>query len=241
MIDARATGKRIGLWAAFAAALALNAAWYFTVRQNDAVVRALPPPPSVDTVRIASLSEPVAAAKAVMLWLQAFDNQPGISIPFSRLDYQTLVTWLKTVRELDPRSQYPLLAASRIYTAVNDEEKLRTIMDYVFTEFYKDPAAHWPWLAQVAVLAKHRLQDQTLALKYARALADTRRDIDIPAWARQLELVLLEEQGELETLRVLIGGLLISGKITDAQEQRYLELMLHRMDTSQQQSTNQTK
>ncbi len=43
--------------------------------------------PSVPLLRATSLDEPIALSKMLMLYLQAFDNQPGISIPFREMDY----------------------------------------------------------------------------------------------------------------------------------------------------------
>ena len=48
----------------------------------------------------------------------------------------------------------------------------------------------------------------------------------IPHWARDLQILLLEDLGELETARILIGGLLASDAIEDPQELRYLERKL---------------
>ena len=43
------------------------------------------------------------------LYLQAFDNQPGVSIPFRDLDYRRVTQWLETILALDAAGQYPLL------------------------------------------------------------------------------------------------------------------------------------
>lgn len=185
------------------------------------------------------MGEPAALARATMLWLQAFDNQAGVSVPFRQLDYARLQDWLDLVLKLDKNTVYPLMAASRIYTSVTDNDRLESIMEFVYSRYHDNPTKNWPWLAQVAVLAKHRLLDNELALKYANALADSPRDVEIPAWARQIQLVLLDEMGEQEALRVLIGGLLVSGQVTDAQEQRFLELMLERMGAIGQDTLNQ--
>ena len=47
---------------------------------------ALEAPPPITVLRAAALGEPVAMAQLTALYLQAFDNQPGISIPFKDLD-----------------------------------------------------------------------------------------------------------------------------------------------------------
>lgn len=223
----------------FVLSLLSNGLWYYTQQGRVAIMRNLPDVPPPHFMQIASMGEPAALARATMLWLQAFDNQAGVSIAFRQLDYARLQGWLDVVSKLDKNTVYPLMAASRIYTSVNDDERLESIMEYVYSHYHENPKKNWPWLAQVAVLAKHRLHDNDLALKYANALADSSRDVEIPAWARQIQLVLLDEMGEQEALRILIGGLLVSGQVTDAQEQRFLELMLERMRTTGQDTLNQ--
>jgi len=44
-----------------------------------------------------SLGEPIALAQWLTLYLQAFDNQPGVSIPFQDLDYPRVIRWLDTI------------------------------------------------------------------------------------------------------------------------------------------------
>lgn len=201
----------------------------------------LPDAPSQATARVATLGDPIAAAKLGVLWLQSHDNQPGISVPFRSIEYARLKRWLKLLLDLDPRAQYPLLAAARIYTEVPDPEKQRLMMEFVYDEFALDPQHRWPWLAHIAVLAKHRLKDQALALKYARALADTPSNIAIPSWARQAEIFLLADQGEFESARVLVGGLLAQGLIRSQQEIEFLREQLIRMEMQNQLTRNEEK
>ena len=130
------------------------------------------------------------------LYLQAFDNQPGISIPFAQLDYGTVQAWLKRILELDPRTQYPLLMAAQLYAQVPDEVKQRQMLEFVYQEFLVDPERRWPWLAHAAIMAKHRLHDLPLALKYANALAQHATAPSVPHWVAQMHIFLHEDMGE---------------------------------------------
>lgn len=186
----------------------------------------LPLPPSGRTLRLAALGDETVLAKLLMLWLQAFDNQPGVSIPFRDLDYDRVVAWLDRILELDPRSAYPLLAASRVYAQVSDEKKQRRMLDFVSEKFQLAPNRRWRWMAQAALTAKHRLNDLPLALEYARAITERATGPEVPYWARDMTAIILEEMGELEAARILIGGLLAEGSITDPNEIRFLEQKL---------------
>lgn len=186
----------------------------------------LPRPPAYEFVQAMSFGEQPLLAKAIMLWLQSFDNQPGISIPFAALDYTNVIAWLELILALDPNAQYPLLAGSRIYSEVPDKNKQRAMLEFIAREFRRDPDARWQWMAHAVFVAKHRIGDNALALRYASSLADHAEGSQIPHWAQQMVIFVLEDMGELESAKVLLGGLLDSGKITDPNEQWFLSKRL---------------
>ena len=190
----------------------------------------LPRPPAALVIQAISLGEPVALAKILMLWLQAFDHQPGISVPYKNLDYDQLIAWLDTILTLDPKSYYPMLLASRVYAEVPDQERQRMILEFVYERFLQDPNHRWPWLAHAVYVAKHRMGDSDLAMKYARALRLYATDSVVPAWARQMELFILEDLGDIEGAKVLLGGLLDSGVIKDRNELRFFEERLDKLE-----------
>jgi len=196
-------------------------------------VETLPDAPKINTLRLFGLDDNPAMSKLLMLWLQAFDNQPGISIPFAELDYDKTIDWLETILAMDPRAQYPLLAASRVYTVVPDERRQRKMLEFVNEQFLLDPDSRWKWQAHAVYMAKHRLQDFDLALRYARTLGKYATGENVPHWARQMEIYVLEDMGELESAKVLIGGLIESGAIIDANELRFLKQRLQEIEARQ--------
>jgi hypothetical protein len=205
-----------------AAGLTAQVLWHGTRAPPTATASDLPAPPSIDALRLSSLGDPIVTAKLLMLWLQAHDNQPGVSIPFRNLDYVRVADWLERILELDPLGQYPLLAASRVYGSVQDDEKKRFILDFVYRKFFQDPNRRWPWLAHAAIVAKHRFEDLPLALEYAKAISERATGPAVPNWARDMPVVILEEMDELEAATVMAGYLLSSGRVTAAHERRYL-------------------
>jgi len=186
----------------------------------------LPVPPAEKYLYGLSLGDPVAFSKLLMLWLQGFDHQPGISVPFAQLDYQHVIAWLDRVLALDRRGHYPLLSAARIYSEVPDAGKQRQILDFVYRKFLEDPDKRWPWLAHAVYVAKHRLHDPELALKYARDLRVYTSASTAPEWARQMELFVLEDLGDVESAQILLGGLIESGEITEPREIEFLKSRL---------------
>ena len=190
----------------------------------------LPPAPSIAALRLASFGDPVALAKALMLYLQAFDYQSGSKVPYRELDYGRLEAWLARILELDPRGQYPLLAASRLYAEVPVETKQRSMLEFVYRQFLLDPDRRWPWLAHATAIAKHRLRDLPLALRYAQAIQRYAVAENVPLWAKQMEIFILEDMNELETARLIIGGYLQSGTIKDPAELRFLDERLKQLE-----------
>lgn len=213
-----------------AAGFALQVGLHAALARPQAKAPDLLPPPAGSMLRLASMGEPIALAKILMLQLQAFDYQSGSKVPYKDLDYARVEDWLARILELDPAGQYPLLAASRLYAEVPDEARQRSMLDFVYRQYLLDPNRRWPWLAHAAFLAKHRLKDMNLALKYAAALREYTTARDVPAWATTMEIFIREDLNELETARVMIGGMLASGRITDPGEIKFLDGKLREIE-----------
>ena len=203
-------------------ALVLQLLWHSL--QEPVVARAedLAAPLSARTYVMSSLGEPIAAAKFLNLWLQAFDNQPGASISFHQLNYPRLTKWLDTILELDPEGHYPMLVAARVYGSIKDPEKQRIMTDYIFYKFNEDPDKYWRWLAHAIITAKHEIKDNDLALKYAHALAEKATGKNVPYWAKDMKIIVLEDMGEVEAAKILVGALINSKEITDPYELNFL-------------------
>jgi hypothetical protein len=209
-----------------AAQLALKAA----APPPKASAEELPPAPGIGALRLASFGDPVALAKALMLYLQAFDYQSGTRVPYRDLDYDRLEAWLARILELDPQGQYPLLAAARLYAEVPVDSKQRSMLEFIYREFLRDPNRRWPWLAHATVIAKHRLHDLPLARRYAHAIQQYAVAENVPLWAKQMEAFILEDMNELQAARLVIGGYLQAGNIKDPAELKFLEEHLKQLE-----------
>jgi hypothetical protein len=215
-----------------AVALALHAGWQLALPVATGSVRPLPAPPGERALRLLSLGEPAALARVLSLWLQAFDTQPGVSVPLRDLDFALVEAWLDRIIALDPRARAPLLAASRLYAEAGPPARQRAMLAFVYRKFLEDPVRHWPALAHAVHVAKHRLHNLPLALEYARALARNLGPQDAPAWARQLEIFVLEDMGETESAAALLGALIESGTVSDRYEIAFLRWRLETLRQS---------
>jgi len=212
------------------ACLAAQVAWGTMQPPPRAEAEDLSSPPSPGVARLLAVGEPVAAAKVLMLHLQAFDYRKGTNVPYRNLDYDALAAWLELILDLDPAGQYPLMTAARTYAEVPDPARSRKMLELVYREYFADPNRRWPWLAHAAVVAKHRLKDMPLALRYAIALERHTTAPDAPVWIRQMVPFILADMGELEQARILIGGLIASGQVRDARDAEMLERRLQMIE-----------
>ena len=229
------------VWWLLLASLCLQLAWQGLQPRPVARAEALVFPPETPALKALSLGEPIALSQLMTLYLQAFDNQPGISIPFKDLDYERVEAWLSRILELDPVGQYPLLIASHLYAQVPDAQKQRRMLQFVYAQFFHDPNRRWPWLAHAAIMAKHRLDDLPLALKYAQAITAHASGPEVPHWATQMRIFLLEDMGEVESAKVLLGGLLVNGIITDPHEIHFLTERLQQLESAEKSSKTPKK
>lgn len=200
--------------------LSLQIMWHYIYPSPLSTTSTLKPPPNIELLRVLSFGEPIASAKIVMLWLQSFNTRNGQLILYRKLDYAILIQWLDSILQLDPKGQYPLLAASHFYSIVPDPSKQRQILDFVYEQFFIDPSRRWLWLAQAAILAQHRLRDLPLALKYTQALA-VYAPPSAPYWVREMRVFVLDAMGELKKAESIVKNILASGKTMDADEMTF--------------------
>jgi hypothetical protein len=212
-------------------ALALAAQLGWRAPASATAAPALAPAMPAALGRLASLGEPVALARLLMLYVQSAEGRQS----FNQMDYAVLVDWLNLIATLDPRGQYPFMAASQVYAAASDPARTRLMLDFVHARFADDPDRRWPWLAHAALVARHRLHDLPLALRYAHEIRIRTTAARLPAWAQQLEVFMLEDMNEADSARALIGALLASGQVTDPRELAFLARRLEQLQAQQPQ------
>jgi hypothetical protein len=215
--------KRVPRWvlALLAASLVAQTAWHARPAA-DKSAQTLPLAPRAEVLRLAAFGENPAAARLLTLYLQGFDVRD--------VDYRRLTGWLGAALALDPRSAYPLFLAARVFAETPDPGASRIALDFIYREFSRDPNGRWPWLAHAALLAKHRLKDLPLARRYAAAVQRQATSPDVPLWAKQMEVFILEDMNELDAARILLGGLLEHGGIDDPNERRFLQQRLQELE-----------
>ncbi len=199
-------------------ALGLQVAWQRLASPPPASNVLLAAPPALALLRLSALGEPIALSKLLMFHVQGADQGRGAG----HLDYDNLEQWLTRISDLDPRAQYPLRLASNLYAEVRDDAKKRQMLEFIHQRFWLDPNLRWPSLAHAVIVAKHQLHDLPLARRYAYSLRQQATGPGVPEWARQMEAFILEDMSEFESARILLGGMLASGQVSDPAERRFL-------------------
>ena len=176
--------------------------------------------------------------------LQLHDNQAGKHIRYSQLDYERLVNWLDQIYQLNTRSEYTMMLASRVYSQTRDRDRLRTMLEYIDRTFMQNPQLHWRRLAEASVIAKHQLGDLPLALQMADKLSSQPASVEMPRWARDIQFILLGDMNEFETAITIIVALLQTEAVNDPDELHFLQEKLlyfqQKLSESQHNGTNET-
>ncbi len=223
----------VGLWLALGVLAVMQVAHvHFNRSDLQSDIQQLSTPLHPDLYSKMALGSDRLFSYLLLLDLQLHDNQTGRHLRYEHLDYTLLVQWLRTVYALNPESDYPAFIASRVYSNVNDERKIRLIIDVIEDLFAQDPARHWRRMTEACLLAKHKLKDLPRALDLAEQVAALPNSIRLPYWARDMRIILLDELNELESARILISSLLESGEIEDPDEIHFLQQRLLKIQQS---------
>src|SRR2546423_5823536 len=99
-----------GVLVLFALGLAAQIGLKATAPPPRAAAEDLALAPSIAALRLASLGDPVALGKALMLYLQAFDYQSGSKVPYRDLDYGRVLAWLPGAHRAGTGGAKPPLA-----------------------------------------------------------------------------------------------------------------------------------
>lgn len=219
------------LWLALGLGLAAQALYNaLALPPPTARAEELTRPPGAGVFQVGALGDPAALSRMVMLSLQSFDNQPGISVPFQELNYEAAADWLSVAAALDPRSDYPHFAAARAYGGVRDPARKRVMIEWIRDQFARSPKLRWEWMAHAVTDARHGiLKDPELSLQLARELREKTKPGEAPNWARHMEAFLLRNDDEYAAASELMLNLLDAGEIEDVHEYRLLHDRLREM------------
>ena len=204
------------LWALLFSAMAVQVAFVkWVLPPPEAKAEALRPPPSEEILRWSSFGDEPVFARMLMLNLQGYDNQRGVSVPFRKLDYDVIGEWLDRIVKLDERADYPHFSAAKLYGVVNHEPRRRKMIEWVRKHFADRPDGRWEWMAFSTNLANYTLKDEELGLEMARDLRQKTTPGAVPLWPRQMEIWFIENTGDDKTAADMLRQQLLDGEVME--------------------------
>lgn len=190
-------------------AVFLNILFWFYARDFRSHWQAVPPVPTEISLKGSAIGDPQLAYRMTGVMLQNFGDTGGHSTPLSAYDFDDLAQWLYVTSALDPQSSFVPFLAAMYYSGVQDSSKLPPLLEYLSSIGHNPGGENWRWLAHAVYLARYQMKDPDLALKYARQLSVLPGDI--PAWARQMQGLILNAEGNKEEALAVMIEILRAG------------------------------
>ncbi|NCT40736.1 MAG: hypothetical protein GW778_03625 [Alphaproteobacteria bacterium] len=184
-----------------------NVLFWFYSRELRAQWLNIPPVPTSFSAVSSTLGDEQFAARMISMMIQNFGSTGGRITPIKDYDFDKLGDWLMLNYKLDPHSDLAPYMAAYYFAQSQDPTKIRPVIDYLRIAGNSTEGEKWRWLAQGVYLARFKLNDLNLALDMAKELAALPND-DMPNWARQMPVNVLNQQGEKEAALDLMLSIL---------------------------------
>lgn len=169
----------------------------------------VPPVPKADRAGMLSLGDNQIMYRAYAMMLQNLGSTGGRKISFKDYDFEHLKEWFLLEDSLDPVSDAIPMLAAYYYGAVNNNEKLNYVLDYLSIVGQRPEGEKFRWLGHAVYLARHQQQDNEKALELAYKLA-ANKDPNLSDWAKQMPAFVLQAQGETELAYHVMLNILVS-------------------------------
>ncbi len=174
------------------AAIQLTFAW--NIRGTDPKRDYLEPPPSVTTQQALAFGDDQFLYRVFALEVQNAGDTGGRIVPVKNYDFDRVIGWLEVLSRMDPRSNFAVTMAGGFFGQSQHVDDVAPIVRFMMRNVDRDPRSRWRGLLNAIYLARHRLQDDDLALQAARQLAAY--DFDgLDPWATLAPAFILEDQG----------------------------------------------
>jgi len=154
------------------AGLALAQAGYgYSVRHVDPARDYLSPVPSISAQEALAFGDRIFLHRLYALIVQNAGDTGGRIVPVRAYDFGRVVGWLEVLTRLDARSEFSSAMAAGYFGQSQNVQDVAPIARFIMRDVATMPEIKWRWLYHAVYLARHRLQDDGLALQAARQLA----------------------------------------------------------------------
>lgn len=159
----------------------------------------VPPVPSHAAMKLMALGDDELMFRLATYRLQNAGDTFGRSTPLYKYNFAKLSAWWDLLDGMNDKSNYnPTLASYYFGATQKPKEQLPYVVDYLERHADKDPSKKWWWYTQVVYLAKQKMEDNARAMIAADKLLKIPREVDMPIWARQMGVFILENEGDMD-------------------------------------------
>lgn len=163
----------------------------------------VPPPPSELGATAPFLGDKSFSYYSYGVMLQNFGDLGGRTTSLKDYNYDMIGRWMVLLDKFDPQSRFVPYLAAYYFGGTQRTERLKPIIEYLAMVGRRAENGNWHWLAQAVYLARFKYNDQVLAEKLAFELARLPNK-DLPEWARNFYLVIMNARGEKEAAEALL-------------------------------------
>ena len=189
----------------------------------------VPPAPTQTGAKSITLGDDEFSFRFLGLALQNFGEMGIYNIPLKDYNYNDLRDWFFLLNSLDPVSDHVPMLAANYFGGTSVPEQAAEVVKYLNVIGSIPVGQKWRWLAHASYLAQHKVGDLELALKYAYGLqkmSEERPELDMPQWARQMPVFILNNRGEKEASRKLMENLIVTEKNIHPTEVNFMRIYL---------------
>jgi hypothetical protein len=232
------TKTRLQVYVLLALALVMQVSVWAYARGFQARWANVPPAPSYAGAVAFGLGDPQFAYRSAGVMLQNLGDNGGQTANLNDYDYDGLRSWFLLTDRLDPVANFVPYLAAYYFGAVEDPAKAAHVVDYLEQQGQRPEANKWRWLARAAFIARFSEKDLDKALKLSQQLAAMYPKVNLPFWARQMPIFILQDRGEKEAaLAMTLETLKSESKTLPPQEINTLvDYLCHRLLTKSEAS-----
>ncbi len=169
----------------------------------------VPSVPEYNKAAMLTLGDKQLAYRYYALMLQNLGSIGGRDVSLLTMDYSKLEDWFFLEHYLDPESNTVPMLAARYFGAINDNDRLNHVINYLEVAGQRPTNQKWRWLGHAVFLARHIQKDNDRALELAYKLSANKAP-DLGTWAKQMPVFILNEQGDTDLAYKIMLNILIS-------------------------------
>ncbi len=178
----------------FFASLALQVVFWLYTKDTKPEYDLIPKPIDPKYAKLISMGDDEFLFRSLVLRVQNSGDIYAGFVPLRKYDYQKLFDWFMFLENLNDQSnQIPTLAAYT-YSNIDDEKKIRHLIDYLQYRGEKNIDKNWWWVFQSIYLAR-KIDDKAKALELAKLLSQN-KDPKAPLWTKQVEAFIHAKYGD---------------------------------------------